>query len=208
MRFWFPVLAIALVWTWATLNHMDQLGLPLAMAEFWAASGIMLSLIKMPRWVWGELRTMALGLVFIGLGELVLAIDRAFPTININFYEYFFLAGGILILVGSIRLPLKIQAIGLFSLHNIRTILGVSTGVAIISTVLLVSGRPTMPFIIFYTFAEIFLMLIFAMQVPLARKIRLKLGFKRFMWGFACVALGRLIGIFSGSHPSATELQL
>jgi hypothetical protein len=200
------VVGIWLLWLWAVLAQRGLIGLATSLSDFLAAAGFYYLAQGFPQAVQQVLRGLGSGLVVLGLGDLVLSYQvwtRAAALGPLS--EGLFLSGALLLGIYGFALPRAIHGLGLYRPRETIWSLLLPPLLGLLATIVIGWTQDWSNFFApLYTLITFSLLFLFAMQVALMYRSRLRRSLQRVMWALALVSLARLLSVAAGAEPGAS----
>lgn len=204
------LLGIWLLWLWAVVAQRGLISLATSLSDFLAAAGFYYMAQSFPQAVQQPLRGLGIGLVVLGLGDLVLTYQTWANAAALSWLsEGLFLSGALVLVVYGFALPRAIFSLGLYRARETSWSLLLPPTLGLIATLVVGwSQQWTGLFAPLYTLITFSLLFLFGLQVALMYRSRLRRNLQRVMWALALVSLARLIGVAAGAEPGASIISV
>lgn len=189
------------LWLWAIFLQPPWLSASIAWANFVAVVGYFRMAAHLPWPVQRVMHGMGIATGLLGSAEVLLVLQHVFALPTGWLRESLFMAGALTAAFYAFGLPGALERLRLYRPGVARRAVAGSLLAGAACTLVAWLFRPYFTPVALYTLITFTLFFLFAHQVTLMSRRRLRESLLRVMWGLALVSLARIIGIIGGFDP-------
>lgn len=191
-----------LLWLLGLVSDTYLRNLVLSLSNFVGAYAVWQIALQSPAIVRRALVGLALGLLFLGIGDLLFTLSVATPLDTLALREVIYLIGVTLFLLMGTLLPFSMERQGLYPLGFSQrlTLIALLGGLLLAALTTLI--RPLSVIELIYAGAAFYLTLLFAQQTSLLAGGRIGRYLQGMVWALVLGSLARVVYVLGGVPPA------